>query len=124
MNTVERDKCVDPECAGIYLQTGIILGLAFRHPKDRVVSKVKMEAWDILCRPCMSHQLWGHTLYYNSPEVHVVTPCEEDIRYWGDERVISCGYCGSILLDDGEVTALSDDPESVSRGWINLKEDD
>jgi len=98
---MEKDKCHIAGCKGVVIETGDIIALGFRQLKDRVIEGKVHEAWDILCRACLMHELFGHTVYHDSPEVRVITPSDKDLEWWGDDRVISCSICANILVDDG-----------------------
>lgn len=106
------DKCVQGGCPGFYADTGEIIALAFKHKKPVQVRGQTYHNWDVLCRACMGHELWGKSVYYDCPEVQVVTAEEGHIEHWGEERVISCSVCGNVLLDDSSTeTSIWDDPD-------------
>ena len=123
--TEVRAGCVFGGCEGIYIQTGMILALAFQHKDKTTVDGQEYQAWDVLCRACMSHELWGKTVYYDCPNVQVIGIEDGDIDRWGNDRVISCSYCGSVLLDDAQTKPTKwDDPEAAPRGKYDCKEDE
>ena len=115
--TKPRAGCVYGGCRGIYISMGTILALAFKHGNKVTVKGEEFVAWDILCRACMSHELWAPTIYFDCPEVQIVGTDEKHIERWGNERVITCSDCGSVLLDDALTEPVPpDDPESEPGG--------